>query len=132
MHCEVVSPPAHTSRVVPRPVATPSNMIELTSTEENLLEEPSTEYEEAGRRKKRKIKSADTSHVSKKTAMPTEKTNTSKAGKKGLQGKNIESKPKVPSMTLPTKGGPLSPLMVGSSSDGLPSPEHGKDQSPPS
>ncbi|KAG1873296.1 hypothetical protein C8R48DRAFT_669895 [Suillus tomentosus] len=125
-HREVVSPPARTSRVVARPVATPSDVIELTSTEENLLEEHSTEYEEAGRGKKRKIKSADTSRVSKKTAAPTEKTNTSKAGKKGLQGKNVESKPKVPSMTPPTKGGPLSPLMVGSSSDGLPSPEHGQ------
>ncbi|KAG1898090.1 uncharacterized protein F5891DRAFT_982259 [Suillus fuscotomentosus] len=123
-HHEVVSPPACTSRVVARPVATLSDVIELTSTEENLLEEHSTEYEEAGRGKKRKIKSANTSHVSKKTAAPTEKTNTSKAGKKGLQGKNVESKPKVPSMTPPTKGGPLSPLMVESSSDGLPSPEH--------
>ncbi|KAG2149223.1 hypothetical protein DEU56DRAFT_908923 [Suillus clintonianus] len=121
-------PPLHPFKVVAKLIATTSEVIELTSVDDNLSEEPGTEYEEVEHGKKRKIKSANTLCASKKIAPSTKKTNTSKAGKKGVLGKNAESKSKskVLSMTSPTKGGPLSPLTVESSSDGLPSPEHGQ------
>ncbi|KAG1847695.1 hypothetical protein DFJ58DRAFT_843138 [Suillus subalutaceus] len=142
MRVEVVPPPSRPfkvvrlplplprpSKAVPMPSGTPSEVIEVTSTEENPVGEPDSEYEEAGRGKKRKLKSANTSRASKKIAPSIEKTNTSKVGKKVGRGKNnVQSKappPPLPtSTTFPAKGGPLSPLTVGSSTDGPPSPEH--------
>ncbi|KAG1858748.1 hypothetical protein DFJ58DRAFT_840341 [Suillus subalutaceus] len=56
MRLEVVPPPSRPFKVVPRPIATPRDVIELTSAKENLLEEPGTEYEETEHGKKRKIK----------------------------------------------------------------------------
>ncbi|KAG1904167.1 uncharacterized protein F5891DRAFT_977057 [Suillus fuscotomentosus] len=125
MRMEVIPPPfpfplplpSRPFKVVPRPAAPQarSDIIELTSTDEKPSEEPDTEYEEAARGK-RKLKSANTSRASKKLAPSTDKTDTSKAGKKGVQTKN-NPQPKVQaSNPSPTKGGPLSPLMVGSSS----------------
>lgn len=94
------------------------DVIELTSTEEKPSEEPDTEYEEAARGK-RKLKSTNTSRASKKLAPSTEKTDASKVGKKGVGAKN-NPQPKGPPLQTsnhsPTKGGPLSPLTVGSSS----------------
>ncbi|KAG1835772.1 hypothetical protein DFJ58DRAFT_847386 [Suillus subalutaceus] len=142
MRVEVVPPPSRPfkvvrlplplprpSKAVPMPSGTPSEVIEVTSTEENPVGEPDSEYEEAGRGKKRKLKSANTSRASKKIAPSIEKTNASKVGKKVGRGKNnVQSKappPPLPtSTTFPAKGGPLSPLTVGSSTDGPPSPEH--------
>ncbi|KAG1856838.1 hypothetical protein C8R48DRAFT_775782 [Suillus tomentosus] len=125
MRMEVIPPPfpfplplpSRPFKVVPRPAAPQarSDIIELTSTDEKPSEEPDTEYEEAARGK-RKLKSANTSRASKKLAPSTNKTDTSKAGKKGVQTKN-NPQPKVQaSNPSPTKGGPLSPLTVGSSS----------------
>ncbi|KAG1799099.1 hypothetical protein EV424DRAFT_1546129 [Suillus variegatus] len=74
---------------------------------------------------------ANTSCALKKVAPSTENTNTPKVVKKGGRGKNnVQSKAPTPPLstsdTFPMKGGPLSPLTAGSSSDGLPSPEHSK------
>ncbi|KAG1840206.1 hypothetical protein C8R48DRAFT_679627 [Suillus tomentosus] len=128
---KVVRPSFNPIKVVPKPPATQSEVIELTSTEENPIEEPDTEYEDAAHGKKRKLKAGNTSRVLKKVAPSTEKADAPKVGKKGVRGKN-DVPSKVPPAPLPTantspvKGGPLSPLTVGSSSDDLPSPEHSK------
>ncbi|KAG2056657.1 hypothetical protein BDR06DRAFT_970017 [Suillus hirtellus] len=125
MHMEVIPPPfpfplplpSRPFKVVPRPAAPQawSDIIKLTSTDKKPSKEPDTEYEEAACGK-RKLKSANTSHASKKLAPSTDKTDTSKVGKKGVQTKN-NPQPKVQaSNPSPTKGGPLSPLTVGSSS----------------
>ncbi|KAG1881253.1 hypothetical protein F4604DRAFT_1678839 [Suillus subluteus] len=117
-------PPSCPFKVVPRPQPTArSEVIKLTSTEENAVEEPDTEYEEA-RGKKRKLKSVNASRAPKKPAPSEEKTDTSKAGKKGAWTKPPEAPPLPTSTTSPTKGGPLSPLTVGSSSVTV-SPEPG-------
>ncbi|KAG1864822.1 hypothetical protein F4604DRAFT_1905288 [Suillus subluteus] len=113
---------------MPQPTAR-SEVIELTSTEENAVEEPDTEYEEA-RGKKRKLKSVNASRAPKKPAPSEEKTDTSKAGKKGAWTKPPEAPPLPTSTTSPTKGGPLSPLTVGSSSVTA-SPEPGIKQTKP-
>ncbi|KAG1782283.1 hypothetical protein EV702DRAFT_1191940 [Suillus placidus] len=112
-----VAPPSRPFKVVPKPEPTParSEVIEVTSAEENTIEEPDTEYEE-GRGKKRKLKSTNTSRASKKPALSKEKTNASKVGKKGTQAKAHKAPPLLTSIASPTKGGPLSPLTVGSSS----------------
>ncbi|KAG0699037.1 hypothetical protein DFH29DRAFT_1002340 [Suillus ampliporus] len=124
-------PPSRPFRVVPKPPATQSEVIEVTSTEEDPVDESDPEYEEPGHGKKRKLKSANTSRALKKIAPSTEKTNAPKVGKKGGRGKNnAQSKappPPLPtSNTFPVKGGPLSPLTVGSSTNGPSSPEHSK------
>lgn len=83
------------------------------STEEKPSEEPNMEYKEVAHGK-RKLKSAITSHVSKKLALLKDKTDTSKVGKKGIQVKN-NPQPKVQaSNPSPTKSRPLFPLTVGS------------------
>ncbi|KAG2094827.1 uncharacterized protein F5147DRAFT_778854 [Suillus discolor] len=109
----------------PEPAAAESEVIELTSTEENAVEESDTKYEEA-RGKKRKLKATNMSRALKKLASSEEKTDASKAGKKGTRAQT--KSPKVPPMltstTSLTKGGPLSPLTVGSSSVAA-SPEPG-------
>ncbi|KAG1882250.1 hypothetical protein F4604DRAFT_1678649 [Suillus subluteus] len=126
---KVVRPPSRPFKVVSKPPATRSEVIEFTSTEENSVDESDPEYEEPVQGNKRKLKSAITSRGFKKTALSTEKTNSPKVGKKGGRGKN-NVQPKAPppplstSNTFPMKGGPLSPLTVGSSTDGLPSPEN--------
>ncbi|KAG1722059.1 hypothetical protein EDB19DRAFT_1835193 [Suillus lakei] len=114
---KVVVPPSHPFKVVPKPEPTParSEVIKVTSAKENTIEEPDTEYEE-GHGKKRKLKSANTSRVSKKPALSKEKTNASKVGKKGTQAKAPKAPPLSTSIASPMKGGPLSPLTVGSSS----------------
>ncbi|KAG2056555.1 hypothetical protein BDR06DRAFT_969939 [Suillus hirtellus] len=96
-------PPEWPHHVVPKLPATQSEVIELTSTEDNPIEDPDTEYEDVAHGKKRKLKAGNTLHVLKKVGLSTEKADALKVGK---------------------KGGPLSPLTVGSLSDGLPSPEH--------
>ncbi|KAG1776045.1 hypothetical protein EV702DRAFT_1198644 [Suillus placidus] len=112
-----VAPPSHPFKVVPKPEPTParSEVIEVTSAEENTIEEPDTEYEE-GRGKKRKLKSTNTLRALKKPALSKDKTNASKVGKKGTQAKAHKAPPLLTSIASPTKGGPLSPLTVGSSS----------------
>ncbi|KAG0705800.1 hypothetical protein DFH29DRAFT_996454 [Suillus ampliporus] len=124
-------PPSRPFRVVPKPPATQSEVIEVTSTEEDPVDESDPEYEEPGHGKKRKLKSANTSCALKKISPSTEKTNAPKVGKKGGRGKNnAQSKappPPLPtSNTFPVKGGPLSPLTVGSSTNGPSLPEHSK------
>ncbi|KAG1897302.1 uncharacterized protein F5891DRAFT_1192000 [Suillus fuscotomentosus] len=113
----VALPPSRPFKIVPKPEPTAAHdeVIELTSAGENVATEPDSEYEEA-RGKKRKLKSRNTSHASKKPASSNEKADVSKVGKKAAHSKQ----PKVPALptstTSPTKGGPLSPLTVGSSS----------------
>ncbi|KAG1724159.1 uncharacterized protein EDB91DRAFT_1255376 [Suillus paluster] len=123
-------PPSRPFRVVPKPPATQSEVIKVTSTEEDPVDESDPEYNKPGHGKKRKLKSANTSRALKKIAPSTEKTNAPKVGKKGGWGKNnVQSKapPPLPtSNTFPVKGGPLSPLTVGSSTNGPSSPEHSK------
>ncbi|KAG1843040.1 hypothetical protein F4604DRAFT_1689634 [Suillus subluteus] len=128
MRVEVVAPPpSRPFKVValpsrpansapkPEPTAALSEVIELSSATENAAAEPDTDYEEA-RGKKRKLKSTNTSRASKKLAPSNEKTDTSKVGKKAARPKQPKA-PAVPtSTTSPMKGGPLSPLTVGSSS----------------
>lgn len=111
----------------PEPAAAESEVIELTSTEENAVEESDTEYEEA-RGKKRKLKATNMSRALKKLASSEEKTDASKAGKKRTRAQTKPDKvPPMPtSTTSPTKGGPLSPLTVGSSSVAA-SPEPGSE-----
>ncbi|KAG1840034.1 hypothetical protein C8R48DRAFT_679693, partial [Suillus tomentosus] len=98
----------------PESAAAESEVIELTSTEEKAVEESDTEYEEA-RGKKRKLKATNTSRALKKLASSEEKTDASKAGKKGTRAQTKPRKvPPMPTSTIsPTKGGPLSPLTVG-------------------
>jgi hypothetical protein len=111
----------------PESAAAESEVIELTSTEEKAVEESDTEYEEA-RGKKRKLKATNTSRALKKLASSEEKTDASKAGKKGTRAQTKPCKvPPMPTSTIsPTKGGPLSPLTVGSSSV-VASPEPGSE-----
>ncbi|KAG1861224.1 hypothetical protein F4604DRAFT_1684050 [Suillus subluteus] len=117
MRVEVVALPSRPANSAPKPEPTAalSEVIELSSATENAAAEPDTDYEEA-RGKKRKLKSTNTSRASKKLAPSNEKTDTSKVGKKAARPKQPKA-PAVPtSTTSPMKGGPLSPLTVGSSS----------------
>ncbi|KAG2159671.1 uncharacterized protein EDB93DRAFT_1099174 [Suillus bovinus] len=121
-------PPSRPFKVVQLP---PSHLfkneaIELTSAEDNIADEPDTEYEEESRRKNRKLKSATTSCASKRLAPSNEKTDTLKVGNKGAQ--MMQSK--VPPLQT-MKGTPQSPLTVGSLSDGLAAlPEHSGNGAP--
>lgn len=88
-----------------------SKVIEITSTED--VKEPDTEYEEAHRRK-RKLKAINTFYASKRLALSKEKTDTSNVGKKETQTQMKLFKTLLLPSTSPMKGGPLSPLTVGS------------------
>jgi hypothetical protein len=107
----------------PEPTAAASEVISITSTED--VEEPDTEYDEArGKKRKLKAKAMNTSRASKRQASSEEKTDTSKVGKKGSRAQTKPPKALPLPSTSPTKGGPLSPLTVGSSSvAGSPEPE---------
>ncbi|KAG1724987.1 hypothetical protein EDB19DRAFT_1915290 [Suillus lakei] len=109
------------SKSAPKPELTValSEVIEVSSATENAAAEPDTDYEEACG-KKRKLKSTNTLCASKKLAPSNEKTDTSKVGKKAARPKEPKA-PAVPTLTTsPMKGGPLSPLTVGSSSMAAP------------
>jgi hypothetical protein len=107
----------------PEPTAAVSEVISITLTED--VEEPDTEYEEAhGKKRNLKAKATNTSHASKRQVSSEEKTDTSKVGKKGSRTQTKPPKALPLPSTSPTKGGPLSPLTVGSSSvAGSPEPE---------
>ncbi|KAG1821274.1 hypothetical protein DFJ58DRAFT_739232 [Suillus subalutaceus] len=112
----VTLPPSHPLKVARKPGPTAAAQCEVieisTSAGENVATEPESEYEEA-RGKKRKLKFVDTSHALKRPAPSSEKSDTSKVEKKAARPKQ----PKTPALpTSPIKGGPLSPLTVGSSS----------------
>jgi hypothetical protein len=91
-------------------------VIELTSASEGskdaTAEEPDTEYEDDLRGNKRKLKSGNSSRTSKKRASSEAII---EPKKEGVRFKAKPLKPS-PSDASPLKGGPLSPLTVGSSS----------------
>ncbi|KAG1840555.1 hypothetical protein C8R48DRAFT_781748 [Suillus tomentosus] len=111
-------PPARPFRVVARPAApmapkaAAQEVIELTSTSEgsrDVTAEVDTEYEDDSRGKKRKLKSGSSSRMSKKRVSAEVVIEPTKEG--------VRSKAKPSASDAPVlKGGPLSPLTVGSSS----------------
>lgn len=113
-------PPAHPFRAVAKPTApmapkaSVQDVIELTSTSEgsrDVTAEVDTEYEDDSHGKKRKLKSGSSSRVSKKRVSAEVVIEPKKEG--------VRSKAKPsPSDASVLKGGPLSPLTVGSSSVG--------------
>ncbi|KAG2341305.1 hypothetical protein BDR05DRAFT_467182 [Suillus weaverae] len=133
-------PPARPFKVVPKPIAKPQTppparpfhvvanprvpiapkaaadeVIELTSASDGSkdTEELDTEYEDDSHGKKRKLKSGRTSRASKKRA--SSEVIDIEPKKERVRSKAKPLKPS-PSNASPLKGGPLSPLTVGSSS----------------
>ncbi|KAG2096303.1 uncharacterized protein F5147DRAFT_778352 [Suillus discolor] len=111
-------PPARPFRVVTRPAApmapkaAAQEVIELTSTSEgsrDVTAEVDIEYEDDSRGKKRKLKSGSSSQMSKKRVSAEVVIELTK------EGVHSKAKPS-PSDASVLKGGPLSPLTVGSSS----------------
>ncbi|KAG2353237.1 hypothetical protein BDR07DRAFT_1496652 [Suillus spraguei] len=120
-------PPVCPFKVIPKPIAKPQTpppappkaatdeVIELTSASDGSkdIEELDTEYEDDSHGKKQKLKSGCSSRASKKCA--SSEIIDIEQKKEHVRSKAKPLKP-PPSNASPLKGGPLSPLTVGSSS----------------